>query len=156
MDDFSIPDYDNIYDLPPSPANFIRPGKHPLSSMCPSIVLNKDKNVRMIIGGAGGSKITTSVAYVVSEHYFKGKTLQKAMEAKRLHHQLLPMILQYENGFDSQIIKDLELKYGHNISEIAPDRGFAALTGLSSIDGKVEAVYDPRRGGSFQIFPEND
>lgn len=64
MDDFGIPNKNNSYGIPPSPANFIKPKKYPLSSMTPTILLNKGGDVEMIIGGAGGSKITTSVAYV--------------------------------------------------------------------------------------------
>lgn len=66
MDDFSVPGVNNSYGLPPSPANFIRPRKMPLSSMSPSILLDKNNDVEFLIGGAGGSKITSSVAYVCS------------------------------------------------------------------------------------------
>lgn len=75
MDDFSIPGKKNAYGIPPSPANFIRPRKMPLSSMCPTILLDRDQNVELILGAAGGSKITSSIAYVselleVFEHLF--------------------------------------------------------------------------------------
>lgn len=64
MDDFSRPGHKNEYGLPPAPANFIAAGKWPLSSMCPTIILDKTGNVELLIGAAGGSKITASVAYV--------------------------------------------------------------------------------------------
>lgn len=64
MDDFSIPGKKNAYGIPPSPANFIVPKKMPLSSMCPSILIDEYQNAELVIGAAGGSKITSSVAYV--------------------------------------------------------------------------------------------
>lgn len=66
MDDFSTPDKTNIFGIAPSKANFIKPGKRPMSSMTPSIVLNGANNVALLIGSAGGSRITTSIAYVSS------------------------------------------------------------------------------------------
>lgn len=64
MDDFAVPGTTNAYGIPPSPANFIKPKKMPLSSMCPSILLDENQNVEIALGAAGGSKITSSVAYV--------------------------------------------------------------------------------------------
>lgn len=64
MDDFAIPDRYSAYGLPPSPANMLQAGLQPLSSMTPSIVLNKDKQLKLVLGGAGGTKITTQVALV--------------------------------------------------------------------------------------------
>lgn len=64
MDDFGTPGKSNSYGVPPSPANYIKPGKRPLSSMCPVIILDENGDVRLLIGGAGGIKITSSVAYV--------------------------------------------------------------------------------------------
>ena len=64
MDDFSAPHVTNEFGLPPSPVNFIKPGKRPQSSAVPAIVLDKKGNVLMTIGAAGGTIITTSVAQV--------------------------------------------------------------------------------------------
>lgn len=64
MDDFASPGKKNFFDLEPSPANYIKPGKRPQSSMCPLIVLNKDNDVVLVLGSEGGSKIITTVSYV--------------------------------------------------------------------------------------------
>lgn len=101
MDDFSSPNMTNNYfDLPPSPANYIEPGKRPLSSMTPTIVVDKGGDVILVVGAAGGSKITTSVSLVTIRNLWFGEGLGEAIEERRLHHQLFPMAIQYEPDFD--------------------------------------------------------
>lgn len=67
MDDFSTPGHVNTYGIPASPANYIKPGKRPMSSTCPSIIMNKEGEVQLVLGAAGGSKITTAVAQVFAK-----------------------------------------------------------------------------------------
>lgn len=151
MDDFSSPGTINTYGLPPSPANFIVPGKRPLSSMAPTIVTNKDSGVQMIVGGAGGSRITTATVSLILRYIFFGEDLETVLNAKRLHHQLAPMWVDYETGFDEAILEGLR-KRGHVVKEKTPDAGFAAATAIvkNSLN-KISAAFDSRRGGSVEL-----
>jgi len=59
MDDFSNPGR-----FPPTPSNYIEPGKMPMSSMCPTIVLDAEGKVVFVGGGAGGFRISTGTSFV--------------------------------------------------------------------------------------------
>ncbi|XP_053677505.1 glutathione hydrolase 1 proenzyme-like [Anopheles nili] len=155
MDDFSIPGTVNTYGLPASPANFIAPQKIPLSSMTPTIVTDRNGSVRMVLGGAGGSRITSATAVMIYRYLVFGEDLHTVMSAKRLHHQLAPMWVDYEAGFSPDILEGLRKK-GHRVKEKTPDAGFAAATGIvkDPIDYTVTAAFDPRRGGSLELVEE--
>ncbi len=90
MDDFSakagVP---NQFGVVGGSANAIAPGKRPLSSMTPTILL-KDGRVAMVIGTPGGSRIFTSVFQVLANAYDFHLPLKAAVAAPRYHHQLLP------------------------------------------------------------------
>lgn len=151
MDDFSTPGTVNEFGIPASPANFIKPGKRPLSSMVPTIVLDKDGDPILIVGAAGGTKITTSVAYVIIQNLFFNQNLNDSIHAKRLHHQLAPMKVQHEHAFDQNILKDLQALH-HELQPASTESGFAAVTAISKDkNGKISASFDPRRGGSIAI-----
>lgn len=64
MDDFSTPNTTNYFQVPASPANFIKPYKRPLSSISPVIVLDENGDVILVTGSSGGTRITTSNALV--------------------------------------------------------------------------------------------
>lgn len=149
MDDFSIPSPGNTNI--PTPANFITPGKSPLSSMTPVLVLDENNDVKLILGGAGGYMIPTSVIQVILNYLYFNQALQLSIDVKRLHHQLQPMTIRHENGFNSMILDYLSAK-GHELTEAAPLSGFAAIAGIGIRNGKIEAGMDQRRGGKVNIF----
>ncbi|KAH8245450.1 hypothetical protein KR032_010477, partial [Drosophila birchii] len=108
MDDFSTPGKTNNYHLPASPANYIKPGKRPLSSMCPSIVLDAHGNVKLIVGGAGGAMITTTVSQTMLKYLVLNETMKEAVNGPRIHHQLTPMTISTEHELNNHSIAHLE------------------------------------------------
>ncbi|XP_012250890.2 scoloptoxin SSD14-like isoform X2 [Athalia rosae] len=149
MDDFSSPNITNSFGLPASPANFIAPGKRPLSSMIPTILVDKNKKVRLVIGGAGGTKITTGVSIAMILNLWLGYDIKEAIDARRLHHQLFPMTVQNENGFSESILKYLH-EIGHT-SNTYSGLG-SAVVGISVNDGNLTANSDYRRLGVVSGF----
>ncbi|XP_066137416.1 glutathione hydrolase 1 proenzyme-like isoform X2 [Euwallacea fornicatus] len=147
MDDFSSPDITSGFNIPPSKSNFIAPGKRPLSSMVPSIIL-KDRDVVLVTGAAGGTKITTVVASLIYKHLWFNINLSEATSQKRIHHQLFPMMIEYEEGFDlayPEIVANLTA-IGHKSKYTPTADGFSAVISVSAKDG-IFAAYDERRGG---------
>ncbi|KAG0598252.1 hypothetical protein M758_12G058000 [Ceratodon purpureus] len=120
MDDFAIPTSQPPGYLPPPPQNFIRPGKRPLSSMTPTIVLQGGR-LYGVLGGSGGIRIITTVAQVFLNQFVKKLDALTSVASTRVHHQLAPNIVHYENWtlvtgkhleLDEETRKGLESK-GH-------------------------------------------
>jgi gamma-glutamyltranspeptidase len=97
MDDFANPGKPNFFGLPPSEANYIKPGKKPLSSMSPTMVFrmaSESENeslgdLRLVIGASGGPKIITAVLQVILSHVMMGKGLFDSIVHPRIHDQLI-------------------------------------------------------------------
>ncbi|XP_054468273.1 glutathione hydrolase 1 proenzyme [Anoplopoma fimbria] len=142
MDDFSSPLITNGFGVPPSPNNFIRPGKRPMSSMCPAILFDKNNKVKMVVGGSGGTKITTSIAQVILNALFFDYDLHKAVSDPRLHNQLSPNATVAEPDFDKKILEGLALK--NHETEFLKATGAVVQAVVRYEDG-LHAQSDPRK-----------
>ncbi len=134
MDDTSTPGVPNAFGLAPSPYNYPEAGKRPLSSTCPTIIESADGQVEMILGGSGGSRIFSSVLQTIFNYVLWGMDLSEAIEAPRLHHQLLPKELSVETGYNSKTLAGL-LGRGHEVSWIDIDLGIAEVQAVAVGEG---------------------
>jgi gamma-glutamyltranspeptidase / glutathione hydrolase len=108
MDDFAAkPGVPNSDGLIQGPANAIGPGKRPLSSMTPTIVL-KDNQLFLMLGSPGSSRIITTVANALIGVVDYGMNIQEAVNAPRFHNQWMPDVLSVEEWFPPDTIKLLE------------------------------------------------
>ena len=107
MDDFAAkPGTPNMFGLVQGPANAIAPGKRPLSSMTPTIVL-EDGKLRYVLGSPGGGRIISTVGNIFLSAAAGGLNIQEAVDAPRFHHQYLPDILYLEPGFSADTVAAL-------------------------------------------------
>jgi len=107
MDDFAAkPGTPNMFGLVQGPANAIAPGKRPLSSMTPTIIL-EDGHLRYVLGSPGGGRIISTVGNIFLSASEGGLNIQEAVDAPRFHHQYLPDILYLEPGFSPDTIAAL-------------------------------------------------
>jgi gamma-glutamyltranspeptidase/glutathione hydrolase len=114
MDDFAAKQgVPNLYGLVQGPANSIGPGKRPLSSMTPTIVL-KDGKLFLLLGSPGGARIVTTIANILMAVVDDGMNIQEAVNAPRFHHQWLPDQVSVEQWFAPDAIKSLK-QMGHKI-----------------------------------------
>ncbi|XP_011634709.1 glutathione hydrolase 1 proenzyme-like [Pogonomyrmex barbatus] len=144
MDDFSIPLKFNYFGMPPSPNNYIAPKKQPLSSMVPSILVDQHGDVKMVIGAAGGTKITTAVSQVTAKILWMGQTVKEAVDSARIHHQLFPPKVAYEYGVPKQVIDGLK-RLGHTVKRYR-NRGSVVCV-IHYENSTIFANADYRKGG---------
>uniref|UniRef100_A0A8C2Q8M7 Uncharacterized protein n=1 Tax=Cyprinus carpio TaxID=7962 RepID=A0A8C2Q8M7_CYPCA len=145
MNDFCKPKQENECNK----NNRIKPGKRPLSSMCPTIILDKHSGqVKMVVGGEGGTNITTSVAQVILNYLLFGYDLQKAIEKPRV--QIMETATNVEDHFDVRVTNGLRLK-NHTIFHNAE---VAVVQAVVREGDKVCAESDYRKGGYPAGYPE--
>ncbi len=145
MDDFSIaPGTPNAFGLLGGEANSIAPGKRPLSSMSPTIVLRRGEPV-LTIGAAGGPKIITQVLLGIICHIDLEMSLEEQMGFERFHHQWRPDRLYVESSLPGSVVAELESR-GHTISKLR----YVGVTQAIKRDpetGEFQGAHDPRVPG---------
>jgi gamma-glutamyltranspeptidase/glutathione hydrolase len=116
MDDFSSkPGTPNLFGLIQGPANAIGPGKRPLSSMVPTMVL-KDGKLFLVLGSPGGARIISTVANILMGVVDYGLNIQEAVNAPRFHNQWLPDTDYVEKGISPDTIRLLQ-KMGQRVDQ---------------------------------------
>ena len=130
-----------MYGLVGGEANAIAPNKRMLSSMTPTI-LEKDGELFMVVGSPGGSTIITTVFQTIVNVVDYKMTMQAAVNAKRIHHQWLPDVIEHEeNAMDSITLKILTKK-GYQLKQRGSIGRCDAI--LRNKWGYYEGGADPR------------
>ncbi|KAL6756604.1 gamma-glutamyltranspeptidase-domain-containing protein [Haematococcus lacustris] len=153
MDDFSRPDANNTYNLPPSEPNFIAPGKRPLSSMSP-VVVTQGGSVRAVAGASGGPRIISATLLALVRSLLLKQDALAAVAQPRIHHQFLPNYVRYENysigdiplQVDNQTLDFLRTR--GDDSRASGQNGDTQLIWVDPATGERWAASDPRKDGA--------
>jgi gamma-glutamyltranspeptidase/glutathione hydrolase len=156
MDDFTAkPGVANAFGLVQGKANAIAPGKRPLSSMTPTIVLKDGKPV-LVVGTPGGSRIITTVLEVIVNVIDHGMTLQEAVDAPRIHHQWFPDTIAAEPFALSKDTEKALTAMGYRVVALEPwGSGNAAeaiaFARAGRIRGVAVSLFATHRGNRHQF-----
>ncbi len=143
MDDFAREvGQPNAFGLVGGAPNLPGPGRRPVSSMSPTIVLSREGEPLLCAGAAGGGRIITATMQVALFTLLFGDTPSEAMERRRVHHQGSPPTLFVEEGLDASLRSGLEAR-GHATEQIEH----------SAI---VQAIRIVREGGRVRILAASD
>ena len=155
MDDFTVkPGVSNLFGIVQGEANAIAPGKRPLSSMAPTVVLH-DGRVFLVLGSAGGPRIITVILETALNILDYGMTPQEAVDAPRLHHQWLPdeiLAERFALSVDTQallqdmgyLIREQTLWGSSELIEVGPPQ-----TGRSAASSGTDAAASNRMRPGF-------
>ncbi|HZS45274.1 MAG TPA: gamma-glutamyltransferase [Blastocatellia bacterium] len=148
MDDLAAkPGSPNGFGLVQGEANSVQPGKRPLSSMTPTIVLDKEHKLWFAIGSPGGPTIINTVLQVIVNIIDHKMNIQQAIDAPRIHHQWLPDLVQWEPyGLSPDVMKALKAK-GHQFQDRPSNMGDAEGIMIDPETGIRLGAADPRADG---------
>jgi gamma-glutamyltranspeptidase/glutathione hydrolase len=145
MDDFAIaPGTPNAFGLVGAEANAVAPGKRPLSSMSPTIVLRGETPI-LSVGAAGGPTIITQSLQAIVRRLDLELPLDDAIAQPRIHHQWSPDRLRVESRLDDRLKADLRSR-GHVLDEVG-SMGVSQAIEYDGINRQFRGVADPRVPG---------
>ncbi len=148
MDDFvTDPEGTNLYGLQGrrDSANLVEPGKRPLSSMSPTIVL-QDGRLRFVAGSNGGPRIITSVLLTLLHHFDWDMDVAEAVSFPRFHHQWRPDRIQLEGAHPADVQMALEAR-GHEVKRVDEITTGVQAIAVDPETGELRGAPDPRRDG---------
>ena len=147
LDDFTAaPGASNAFGLIGFEANLPGPGKRPLSSMSPTIVLKDGKPV-LVTGTPGGSRIISAVLQIVVDVIDYRMDVAAAVAAPRLHHQWMPDVVRVERGFPPETLDALRAK-GHQVIE---PLGQTSANSIAVTPNGLLGAPDPRTRGAAAV-----
>ena len=150
LDDFAVDiTKPNTYGLIQGENNLIKPLKQPLSSMAPVIVLDPDNIPFLATGSPGGSQITTTVLQILLNAIDHSYDIATAVALPRIHSQLFPDVLYYEDGISKDSIDKLILM-GHTTEKIKAI-GSAQSIYYDKNSRLFHSTADPRRSGALAL-----
>jgi gamma-glutamyltranspeptidase/glutathione hydrolase len=144
MDDFAAkPGTENLFHLIQGEANAIQPGKRPVSSMTPTIVM-RDGKLFLILGAPGGSRIINGVLQVILNVEDFHMNVQDAVDWPRFHHQWMPDVLYLEKGISPDTVALLRAM-GHEVSPNESNAPVVArVEAILNEGGWLQGATDPR------------
>ncbi|XP_019628472.1 PREDICTED: gamma-glutamyltranspeptidase 1-like [Branchiostoma belcheri] len=150
MSDLSSPGFHrNDKDFPPYSKKFYQVRKRPMSSTCPTIMIDRNQNVQVVMGASGGMMIPTAAAQVFANMEWFGMDMLEAVDSGRIHHQLEPNELYMERKLwnNHELVHKLS-HWDYNPSPTIYDDGsYAAVQVIWREGAEIQACSDPRKGG---------
>jgi gamma-glutamyltranspeptidase/glutathione hydrolase len=147
LDDFAVkPDAPNAYGLIGYEANAPGPGKRPLSSMTPTIVLKGGKPF-LVTGSPGGSRIITAVLQVMVDVIDRGMDIASAESAPRIHNQWMPDRVFAEPGVSPDLIAALQARG----DTVVPTGKFTSVNSIVVMPDGFTGAADPRTRGGLAV-----
>ncbi len=150
MDDFAAkPGVENLFHLIQGEWNAIQPGKRPVSSMTPTIVLRDDK-LFLMLGAPGGSRIINGVLQVLLNVVDFHMNVQYAVDWPRVHHQWMPDALYVEQGVSPDTVNILR-GMGHQVSTLEGPV-VARVEAILNEGGWLRGATDKRGNGKAEGY----